>query len=177
MTDEARGGETTRLRTGEAWWAPVLRLLRWLLGAASLVAGLTWILINTSGPSALLDALVGCVLAAGGLVLLMPHRIRLPRIATAAAMTVTAVGGAALGLLAGRAQTCCMYAYIADRGWPFHWVQRGAVADDPDTAQRLTQGANWHVDLVSLAGNLLVFAYAGLVLVVIVVLVRSRRRS
>jgi len=175
MTDEARGGETTKLRPLESWWAPVLRLLRWLLGAASLVAGLTWILLNLSGPSAVLDTAVGCVLAAGGLVLLMPHRIRLPRLATAAAMTVTALGGSAAGVFAQRAEACCSYAYIVDRGWPFHWVQRAAIADDPDTAQRLAQGANWHVDLVSLAGNLLVFAYAGLIVVVIAVLIRRRR--
>ena len=156
---------------------PVLRLLRWLLGAVSLVAGLTWILINLNAPSSILDTAVGCVLAAGGLVLLMPHRIRLPRIATAAAMATTALGGAALGLLATRAQTCCSYAYIVDRGWPFHWVQRGGIADDPDTARRLTETADWNVDLVSLAGNLLVFAYAGLVLVVIVVQIRRARRS
>lgn len=176
MTDEAaRGGDTTKLRPREPWWAPVLRLLRWLLGAVSLVAGLTWILINLSGPSALTDSAVGCVLAGGGLVLLMPHRIRLPRVVTAAAMTITAVGGTALGLVGKSAQTCCAYAYIVDRGWPFHWVQRGAVADDASTAQRLTQTADWHVDLVSLTGNLLVFAYAGLLLVVIGVLIRRRR--
>jgi len=175
MTDEARGGEMTKLRSPEPWWAPALRLLRWLLGAVSLVAGLTWLLINLNGPSAVLDAAVGSVLAAGGLVLLMPHRIRLPRLATAATMTVTALGGAALGLTALKAQVCCMYAYIVDRGWPFPWAERGAVADDADTAQRLALGANWHVDLVSLAGNLLVFAYAGLIVVVIAVLIRRRR--
>lgn len=176
MTDEAdRGGGTTKLRSRDPWWAPVLRLLRWLLGAVSLVAGLTWLLINLSGPSAVLDSSVGCVLAAGGLVLLMPHRIRLPRLVTASAMTATAVGGAALGLFAGRVQTCCAYAYVVDRGWPFHWVQRDGIAADAATAQRLAEGSDWNVDLVSLAGNLLVFAYLGLILVVIGVLIRGRR--
>jgi hypothetical protein len=183
MTDEA---DTPPLRTRrpaagpvrprEPWWAPAGRTLRWLLGAASLLAGFTWALINTSNPSAILDALVGCVLAAGGLVLLMPHRIRLPRRATAVTMTVAALGGTVAGLVAGRT-TWSGYAYIADRGWPFHWAQRGAIADDPDTARRLTDRADWHVDLVALGGTLLFFAYAGLVLVVIAVLIRRSRRS
>jgi hypothetical protein len=159
----------------EAWWAPLVRVARWLLGASTLVGGLTWILLNLHLDTAVQDTLAGAVLAAGGLVLLMPHRIRLPRLLTTIAVIAVGVGGTAAGLVAKSAQTCCDFAYIVDRGWPFHWIQRGAVADDPGTAFRLTQSANWQVDLVSLAGNLLVFAYAGLLLVVIVVLVRRAR--
>jgi hypothetical protein len=193
MTDEARGDDTPPLRTRrpagpaaerragrtarrDSPWAPAGRALRWLLGAASLLAGFTWILINLSNPSAIVDTLVGCVLAAGGVVLLMPHRIRLPRRATSVAMTVAALGGTVIGLVGGRT-TWSGYAYIADRGWPFHWAQRGAIADDAETARRLTDSADWHVDLVSLAGSLLFFAYAGLLLVVIAVLIRRSRRS
>jgi hypothetical protein len=156
-------------------WSPLGNTLRWLLGAGSLVAGFTWALINTSNPSAVVDALVGCVLVAGGLVLLMPHRIKLPRRATAVAMTAAALAGTAAGL-AEYQQTWSGYAYIADRGWPFHWAQRGAIADDAETARRLTESADWHVDLVALAGTLLFFAYVGLVLVVIGVLIRRSRR-
>jgi hypothetical protein len=159
----------TRLRS-------VGNALRWLLGAGSLVAGFTWMLINLSNPSAIVDALVGCVLVAGGVILLMPHRIRLPRRATAAVMTLAALIGTVAGLAAGRA-TWTGYAYIADRGWPFHWAQRGAIADDAETARRLTEGADWHVDLVSLAGTLLFFAYVGLVLIVIAVQVRRSQRA
>jgi len=151
-------------------------VLRWLLGAGSLVAGFTWMLINLSNPSALVDALVGCVLVAGGVILLMPHRIRLPRRATAAVMTLAALVGTVVGLSGGRT-TWSGYAYVADRGWPFHWAQRGAIADDADTARRLTEGADWHVDLVALAGTLLFFAYVGLVLIVITVQIRRSRRA
>ncbi|MEV6845415.1 hypothetical protein [Actinoplanes sp. NPDC051411] len=156
-------------------WSPVGNTLRWLLGAGSLVAGFTWMLINLSNPSALVDALVGCVLVAGGVILLMPHRIRLPRRATAVVMTLAALVGTVAGLAGGQT-TWSGYAYIADRGWPFHWAQRGAIADDAETARRLTEGADWHVNLVSLAGTLLFYAYAGLVLIVIAVQVRRSRR-
>jgi xanthosine utilization system XapX-like protein len=157
-------------------WRPVGNVLRWLLGAGSLVAGFTWMLINLSNPSALVDTLVGLVLVAGGLVLLMPHRIRLPRRVTWVVMTAVALVGTVAGLASGRA-TWSGYAYIAERGWPFHWAQRGAIAGDAETARRLTDGADWNLDLVALAGTLLFFAYVGLVLVVIVTLVRRSRRN
>jgi xanthosine utilization system XapX-like protein len=155
---------------------PVGNSLRWLLGAGSLVTGFTWMLINLNNPSAIVDALVGCVLVAGGVILLMPHRIRLPRRATAVAMTVTALVGTVAGLAGGQT-SWSGYAYIADRGWPFHWAQRGAIANDADTARRLTESTDWHVNLVSLAGTLLVFAYTGLVAIVIAVQIRRSRRA
>jgi hypothetical protein len=181
LRDDTTGGDLRNHGTAlagpvrERWWVPALRVLRWLLGALTLVGGLTWILLNLHLDTAVQDTVVGCVLTAGGVVLLMPHRIRLPRLLTAIAVTVAGIGGTAAGLLVKRAQTCCDFAYIVDRGWPFHWAERGAVADDSGTAYRLAQAANWQVDLVSLAGDLLIFAYAGLLLVVIVVLVRRAR--
>jgi hypothetical protein len=159
----------------DPWWAPALRLLRFLLGAVTLVGGLTWILVNLTGPSPILDLLVGAVLSAGALVLLMPHRIRLPRMLTTLAVAGTALAGTVAGLFAGAAQTCCAYAYVIDRGWPFSWAGRGAVAEDPDTAYRLAQDANWQIDPISLTGDLLLWAYVGLLLVVIAVLVRRAR--
>lgn len=157
-------------------WSSVGKTLRWLLGAGSLVAGFTWMLINISNPSAIADALAGCVLVAGGVILLMPHRIRLPRRATAVVMTLTALVGTIAGL-ADRRTTTDDFTYVADRGWPFHWVQRAAIADDAETARRLADSADWRVDLIALAGTLLVFAYVGLVLIVIVVQVRRSRRA
>ncbi|GIF24489.1 hypothetical protein BJ973_007968 [Actinoplanes tereljensis] len=153
-------------------WTATGRLARWLLGALSLVGGLTWILVTTHG---WVDLGVGLVLAAAGLVLLMPHRIQLPRRLTALVMVVFALVGTAAGLAALTERTCCAYAVIADRGWPFTWLQKGAIADDPATAQRLADASNWNVDLVSLATNVLIWAYAGMLLVVIGVLVRRTR--
>jgi hypothetical protein len=174
---EAPGGSVKRGGDDVAWWSPGLRLVRWLLGATTLVGGSTWILLNLHGPSAVLDTVVGCVLAAGGLVLLMPHRIQLPPVATTVAVCVVGLAGTAAGLVARTAQTCCDVAYIVDRGWPFRWVQRGAVADDVGTAYRLAQSAEWRVDVVALAANVLLWAYAGMLVVVVAVLVRRARRK
>jgi hypothetical protein len=159
------------------WWISAAALLRWLLGALSLVGGLTWILFTAHGPTAGVDLAVGLVLAGAGLVLLMPHRIRLPRRVTALVMTVSALAGTVGGLAAVRSQECCSFAFVVDRGWPFAWARRGAVADDPETAFRLAQSARWSADLVSVAADLLLWAYAGMLLVVIGVLVRRAVRE
>jgi hypothetical protein len=172
MLDEQQRDKTVELAP---WWVVTGRALRFVLGALSLVGGLTWILLNLHVSTAALDAGVGAVLAAGGLVLLMPHRIRLPRLVTALVMSGFALAGTAAGLLVESSRECCMFAYVSERGWPFHWVSRGGVADDPETAFRLAQSSGWSADVVSLAANLLVWSYVGLVLVVIAVLVRRAR--
>jgi hypothetical protein len=156
------------------WWHRPVRTIRWLLGAVTLVAGLTWILINVGGSHMALDATVGGVLAAGALVLLMPHRIQLPKLATLVAVIGIGVAGTAAGLAAKSAQAG-EFVYVVGRGWPFHWATRGAVAEDAATAYRAAQTANWEVDFVSLAANLLLWAYVGMLLVVIAVLVRRAR--
>ncbi|GAA2640727.1 hypothetical protein Adu01nite_07910 [Paractinoplanes durhamensis] len=136
------------------------------------MGGLTWVLVATHGPT---DLAVGLVLVAAGLVLLMPHRIRLPRRLTALVMAGFGLFGTAAGLVALTERTCCAYAYIADRGWPYTWLQRAAIADDPQVARRLADSADWTVDLVSLTTNLLLWAYTGMLLVVVGVLVRRAR--
>lgn len=171
-TNEAR---SDNVRVREAWWRPAVRLLRWLLGAATLVGGLTWGLLNLGAPKMVLDLGVAAVLTAGGLVLLMPHRISLPRRATTLAVVLVALAGTGAGALATEERVCCMYVHVENRGWPFDWAQRGAVAADPDTAQRLAQSADWSVDVLSLGANLLLWAYAGMLLMVIAVLVRRDR--
>ncbi|MGX6602420.1 hypothetical protein ACWKSP_09840 [Micromonosporaceae bacterium Da 78-11] len=179
-TDEARSDELSG-GTGESAWVVLFRAIRALCGAISLVLGLLWILLNTTqgnaGRAHGTDIAVGVVLTAGGLVLLMPHRIRLPRRATAITAGVVGVGGTLAGLTVKSAQLCCMFAYLIDRGWPFHWVERGGVADDSVTAYRLAQGADWDVNYISLLANLVLWAYAGMLLVVIAVLVQRARRG
>lgn len=171
-TGSSRGDDT---RGREAWWGPAGRLLRWLFGAGTLVGGLTWILLNMHADELLLDVAIGVVLAVGGLVLLMPHRITLPRKVTAVVVVVAALGGTAAGLLATDEQVCCMHGYVEDRGWPVEWVQRGAVAEDPDSARRLAQSAGWTYDFLALAADLVLWAYAGMLVVVTAVLLRRRR--
>jgi hypothetical protein len=153
---------------------------RGLLGALSLVGGLTWLLLNMQGTHPVLDTAVSLVLAAGGLVLLMPHRITLPRRVTGIATTGAALAGTVAGLAATASQASTI-AYVVARGWPFHWLHRGGVADDLETARRIALAADWQVDGVALAADLLVWAYAGMLVVVIAVLIRrsarERRRS
>jgi hypothetical protein len=143
-----------------------------LFGAVSLVGGLTWMLLNLHGPAPAVDLTTGAVLALGGLVLLMPHRIRLPRVATGIAAAVAGVGGTAAGLAVGTATTCCMFAYIEGRGFPFRWLQRGGVADDPEVARRLAATDSWGVDVSTLTINAIVWAYLGVLVVALVVLMR-----
>ncbi|WP_250027709.1 hypothetical protein [Paractinoplanes maris] len=176
MLDEET--RTTQATGSTPWWVVPGRALRFLVGALSLVGGLTWVLLNLHVSTAVLDAVVGTVLAAGGLVLLMPHRIQLPRLVTAAVMTGFALAGTVAGLFVETSRECCEFAYVTERGWPFHWLGRGAVAADPDTAFRLAQSAGWSADVISLVADLVLFSYSGLLLVVIAVLVRrARQRS
>jgi hypothetical protein len=163
LEDENGGGHRLR-RLSSALVTP--------FGAVSLVGGLTWVLLNLHGPAPAVDIATGAVLALGGLVLLMPHRIRLPRVATWIAAAVAGVGGTAAGLAAGTATACCMFAYIEGRGFPFLWLQRGGVADDPEVARRLAAADSWGVDVSALMMNAIVWAYLGVLVVALAVLMR-----
>lgn len=151
-----------------------MRKLGELLGALTLVGGLTWALLNLHGPHEQVDVAVGVVLAAGGLVLLMPHRIQLPGRLTFGGAAVVALAGTGAGLLVSGASACCTYAYVVQRGWPFPWLNKGAWGDDAATARLVAMSAQWQVDAISLAADLLVFAYAGMLVVAAVVLIRRR---
>jgi hypothetical protein len=148
-----------------------------LLGALTLVGGLTWLLLNWDGLHRGVDTTAGVIYTAGGLVLLMPHRVQLPgRLTTAAAAGAGLVGTLA-GLAAAATQACCTFVYATARGYPFHWLQRGAIADDPDTARRLALGADWHADWVALAGDVLFWAYVGMLIVAAIQIVRINARA
>lgn len=150
----------------------LVRVLRGTFGAFSLVGGLTWLLINQHAATPLADLMVGGVLAAGGLVLLMPHRVRLPRAVTAAAVGLAAAAGS-LGSLAHEVtSTGGMFAYAAARGWPYPWVYRGGSAETPEMARSLALAADWQVDAVRLTADAVFWAYAGLLVVLVAVGVR-----
>jgi hypothetical protein len=140
--------------------------IRGVLGAVSLVGGLTWILLNMGAPRPVTDMIVGAVLAAGGLVLLMPHRVRLPARATAAATVAAALGGTLAGVISESTQLGGMWAYLASRGWPFAWVSRAGLGGDAATARQVAEQSSWQVDAVNLAADLYFWAFAGLLLVV-----------
>jgi hypothetical protein len=156
--------------------ARVLRFLAGVLAAGTLVGGLTWILINLQAPEPLVDVLVGVVLAVGGLILLMPHRARLPRRAAWLTAGVTGLVGSAAGALYHSAYLCCSFAYVEQRGFPFRWLSHGATAEDRETARRLAAGSDWHADVPTLAVNVIVWAYAGIVVLAMVSALRRRRR-
>jgi hypothetical protein len=165
-------GDKTQVQAAP-WRQVVGAALGGTLGALSLVGGLTWLLLNLHGPRFATDVLVGAVLAAGGLVLLMPHRVRLRPVPSLLGAGASALAGTAAGLLVSTSQLGGLYAYVTARGYPFHWVQRGASAADPDTARRLADAAQWQLDPAALVGDALFWAYAGLL--VIVVVDRARR--
>lgn len=154
---------TVRYRVGAA--------ARGLLGAVSLVGGLTWILLNLGAPRPVTDMIVGVVLAGGGLVLLMPHRIALPARATAAATAGAAIAGT---LASGLVATTDVggYAYLTSRGWPFAWLARGASAADPATARAAADRSSWQFDAVNLVSDLYFWAFVGLLVVAGAVVIR-----
>jgi hypothetical protein len=170
------GDETQARAVG--WWRTIGALLSGVLGAVTLVGGLTWLLLNLHGPRIATDVLVGVVLAVGGLVLLMPHRIRLRPARTAVVALATAAVGTLAGLLVSTAQVGGMFVYVTARGYPFRWAGRGAEAGDPAEARRLAEAADWQIDVVALAGDLLFWAFVGIVAMVVVdVAGRLRARS
>ncbi|GGQ41047.1 hypothetical protein GCM10010166_05450 [Couchioplanes caeruleus subsp. azureus] len=165
----AAGRTGTRSRLGA--------LTRGFAGAVLLVGGLTWILLNLQAPGRRADLMVGAVLAAGGLVLLMPHRVPLPALPTASAFAAAAVGGALAGLLTETTRSGGMWAFVARRGWPYEWLNRGAVADDPRTARALAEQASWQVDAVNLAATAVFWGFLGLLVAAAVTRARSGRVS
>ena len=153
----------------------LLRAGRWLLGAVTLVLGFTWTLLTATGPEAARDLSIGLVLVLGSLVMLMPHRVPLPRRATALAVAGVALLGTLGGLAVKSSQEACMFCYLVYRGWPFTWATRGGVADDPDTPKPIATTANRDVDLIHVAADLLFWGYLALTVMAVVVLVRRRR--
>jgi hypothetical protein len=145
-----------------------------VVGGLSLVGGLTWLLLYLPGRHLGMDATVGLVFVLGGLVLLMPHRISLPGRLTSGTALGVATAGSVAGLVVSTAQGCCAYVYAMARGFPFDWLQREGAAGDPGTAKRLALGSEWHVNAVGLAGDLVFWAYAGMLAVV---LIRLSRRT
>ena len=154
--------------TAQTTRAQFAAVARSLLGALTLVGGLTWLLLNLAAPEPVTDIIVGVVLAGGGLVLLMPHRVPLPGRATAAATVGAAVGGTLAGALSESTGIGGMHGYFASRGWPSAWLSRGGLADDPTTARQVAEQSSWQLDAVSLAADLYFWAFVGLLLLVAV---------
>lgn len=175
--DETDDGAAPRARPGRAAMVALLRGVLSVIGALTLVGGLTWLLLNLHGPQPAVDLLVGVVLTVGGLVLLMPHRVRLPWFVGATGAVVAAIVGPAIGLLMHRTQQCCGFAYVDGRGFPFPLMQRAGAGNTPEAARGAALGSPWQIDLVSLVTDVFFWAYAGLLIVVFVALARRALRA
>ncbi len=116
----------------------------------------------------------GLVLAAGGAVLLSPLHSRLRRRATGPVLGAAAVAGTLVGLVVHTSAVAGAYVYTAHRGWPFRWLTHSGVGDDPDAARRIAVNADWSPDPARLAGNLLFWACAAMLLIAAATLIPRR---
>ncbi|GGN55817.1 hypothetical protein GCM10010112_07020 [Actinoplanes lobatus] len=146
------------------------------IGLLSVLAGGFWLVMSPFGGD-LTDAFMGAVVAAGGLVLLLWHRLGLSGRLVSVAAGVTGVTGALAGLTVYASGLCCMFSFFESRGWPLTWLGRGAVADTSDEAIRLARAESWGVYPSDLVIDLVVWAYAGMVLAVLIGLVVRAIRS
>jgi hypothetical protein len=133
------------------------------VGGVSLVAGLLLLGIGllTATPSTH-HLVFGAVVAAGGAVLLLARRLRLPARSGGAGAAGAALAGTAAGLLAVRVSAGGMFAYAEHRGYPFAWLHRGATADTAEAARAAAQDAPATVEWVTLLADAAFWAYAGL---------------
>ncbi|KUL21928.1 hypothetical protein [Actinoplanes awajinensis] len=120
------------------------------------------------GALAVLFAPAALVVLAAGALLLCWHRLR----PSAAFAAVGAVAGAVAGtfgtLLVRTEELCCMFGWSEGRGWPYSWLTRGGVADEPDTARQLAIADGWDVYPEHLAADVVLWAYTGFVLFAVI---------
>jgi hypothetical protein len=150
--------------------------LRVVLGALSLVGGLTWLLLNASGSLRGVDVATGVILVASGLVLVLHRHIPWPTRPALPVAGVATVFGATTTLGVHSAALGGMFAYVERRGFPFTWLSRGGVADDPETARQAAAMDAWDVSVLPLLVNMFVWASAGVVIVVLAHWLRRDRK-
>ncbi|MBO3740426.1 hypothetical protein [Actinoplanes flavus] len=146
------------------------------IGLMSLLVGGFWLVMSPNGGD-LTDAFMGAVVAAGGLVLLLWHRLGLSGRPVSVAAGAAGVTGTLAGLTVYAGGVCCMFSFSESRGWPLTWLGRGAVADTEDEAIRLARAESWGVYPSDLLVDLVVWAYAGMVLAVLIGLVGRAIRN
>ncbi|WP_229075676.1 hypothetical protein [Actinoplanes sp. DH11] len=152
-----------------------IALARFAAGSLGLLAGGFWLVMTllSGDPQA---ASTGALPIGGGLVLLCWDRLRLPARRVAAAVAMIIPAGLAAGLAVERTVLGGMFGWFAYRGWPFTWLERGAAADSPAEARRLAEASDWAVEPFRLVVDVVLWAYAGLVLSAgVILLVRALR--
>lgn len=146
--------------------------MRLLVGGAYLAIGVAWGLLDAQRVTGIA---MGAVMAAGGLVLLLTRRFRLPARALWTVVAGTVVLGALAGLAVRSMAAGGMYGYTERRGFPFAWLTRGAVSDTEDAARQAAEAAAWQVGVAPLLGTVVVYAAAGILVLGIALALRRRR--
>ncbi len=159
-------GAGTNADSEAGGWSQVARLL---LGGAYLALGVAWGLGDAPRVTGIV---MGVVMAAGGLVLLLTRRFRLPARSLWAVVAGTVLLGALAGLTVRSTAMGGMYGYTERRGFPFAWLTRGAVADDADAARQAAEAAAWQVGVAPLLGTVVVYAAAGILVLVLALALR-----
>ncbi len=147
-------------------------------GAGGMIAGLTTRLAELiSEEPAPRFVLAASVAAAGGAALVFLPRLRLRPTPMGVVVTlVTALAGTAAGLLRSIESTCCAYAYLVGRGYPFEWLRRGDTGDTPAAARAATLDKPWNRHWDAFAADLAFWGFAGVLAVVVVALLRRAVR-
>jgi hypothetical protein len=116
------------------------------------------------------------VLLAVGVTILFWHRLRPSAASAAVGAVVGAVAGPLATLAVRTEQLCCMFGWSQDRGWPYAWLSRWADADTPEQARALAIAAGWRPDPVYLVMDVVLWAYAGFLIFVVIGLARRAYR-
>ncbi|MEV0897634.1 hypothetical protein [Actinoplanes sp. NPDC049802] len=143
------------------------RILRLVIGQMSLTAGVFWLVMALTVPYPR-DFFVGGALAAGGLALLLWRRLRPPVRFVSVTAAMTAIGGTAAGLAVHTTSMGGMFGWFESRGWPFAWAGLGGLADTTEEAHRQAVADGWGLDWFRLLVDVTLWAYAGLVVAVVI---------
>jgi hypothetical protein len=143
------------------------RIIRLTVGQISLTLGMLWLVMNLT---VAFDRHVfaGFAVTGGALVLLLWRRIRLPVRPVVAGSVVFGLVVTVAGLVVRTVTTGGMFGWFEGRGWPFEWLGRGGLAGSLDEARRVAVADGWGVDVWRLAADVVVWTYAGLVLICLI---------
>ncbi|GAA0816721.1 hypothetical protein [Spirilliplanes yamanashiensis] len=144
-------------------------------GALGMIAGLMVLLDQLGSPERVRESLVaGAVATAGGAALIFLPRLGLRvRPVGVIATAVVALAGTAASLVQVKETTGGMYAYLVGRGYPFLPLRRGDTGETPGEAQRAALAKPWNFHWTPFLADLAFWAFAGVLLVIVVALVRK----
>ena len=154
------------------------RVLLSAAGAAGMIGGLL-VLLNELRAAVRTEEslLTGAVATVGGAALIFLPRFGVrPRLAGVVTVVTVAVAGTAGGALRVVESTGGAYAYLVGRGVPFTFVRRGDTGETPTAAKAAALSHPWNRHWDAFAADLVFWALAGVLMVVVVTLVRRAFR-